>query len=69
MKLKHTVEKPDGSFVFQGILEGAELKIVVEEGLNSLLAKGLFPFLVDDEEDGGEKFDYAKVMPNPGIEQ
>lgn len=69
MFVKYVTEKPDGSVVFQGHLEGAELKLVLEVGIQTMLERGIsMPFLVNDEEEG-EPFDFARVMPNPGTEQ
>lgn len=45
MKVNHVVEKPDGSVVFQGVLEGQELGFVIEMGLESIIAAGAAPFL------------------------
>jgi len=48
MQINHTVELPDGSVKFQGTLEGPELAIVIEAGLNLLLQEGAIPFLSKD---------------------
>jgi len=40
MRVKRTVEREDGSVVFQGILEGAELAYVIEVGLDTLIESG-----------------------------
>jgi len=45
MNINHIVELPDGSVKFQGTLEGPELAIVLETGLNYLLQEGALPFL------------------------
>lgn len=59
MEIKHCTEKEDGSVIFQGTLEGNELRVVIETGLNVLLANGLLPFLASDEDDN---VDWSKVM-------
>lgn len=70
MFIKYIAEKPDGTVVFQGHLEGAELKWLLEVGIQTMLDRGMsVPFLVDDEDDNGKEFDYSRVMPNPGTEQ
>ena len=48
MEIKHSVETPEGAVVFQGILEGPELTLVIETGLNQLMQQGLVPFLSVD---------------------
>lgn len=48
MEIKHGVETEEGSYVFQGKLEGPELKFVVEFGLNQLMANGAFPFVTEE---------------------
>lgn len=45
MKVNHAVEKPDGSVVFQGVLEGKELAFVIEMGLETLIEAGVVPFV------------------------
>jgi hypothetical protein len=45
MKVRHVVEKPDGSIVFQGVLEGPELAFVIEMGLEAVIAAGASPFV------------------------
>lgn len=44
MKVTRAVEKPDGSVVFQGTLEGEELSFVIECGLDALIEAGVIPF-------------------------
>jgi hypothetical protein len=44
MKIRHVHEKPDGSVVFQGVLEGPELAFVIEMGLDALIEAGVVPF-------------------------
>jgi hypothetical protein len=36
---------PDGSYTYQGSFTGKELDFLVEFAINSLLAKGAFPFV------------------------
>lgn len=70
MYIKYVTERENGELVFQGHIEGAELKMVLEAGIQAMIERGLsLPFLVNDEEDGGDKFDYSRLMPNPGTEQ
>lgn len=45
MQVKRGIERPDGSFVFQGTLEGAELDFVIEVGMNELARIGALPFV------------------------
>lgn len=45
MKVRHVVEKEDGSVVFQGILEARELAFVLETGLDYLIEQGHIPFV------------------------
>jgi hypothetical protein len=45
MNVNHIVEKPDGSVVFQGVLEGKELAFVIERGLDALIEAGVVPFV------------------------
>lgn len=59
MELKHVTETEEGTVVFQGILEGPELMIVVETGLNELMKRGLVPFAAV------ETFDVANLMDVP----
>lgn len=45
MKVTRAVEKPDGTVVFQGVLEGKELSFVIECGLDALIEAGVVPFV------------------------
>jgi hypothetical protein len=45
MIINHLVEKPDGTVVFQGVLEGKELAFVIETGLDYLIEQGHIPFV------------------------
>lgn len=45
MKVNHSVEKADGTVVFQGVLEGKELAFVIECGLDALIEAGVVPFV------------------------
>jgi hypothetical protein len=45
VQVKKVVEKADGSIVFQGILEGAELAFVIESGLDAIFQMATSPFL------------------------
>ena len=49
MDISHILELPDGSVKFQGTLEGPELAIVMEAGLNVLLQQGAIPFLSKEQ--------------------
>lgn len=57
MQIKHSVEKEDGSYVYQGVFVGPELDFLVEYAINSLLAKGAFPFIMQEKaEEAGAPF-------------
>ena len=43
MQVKHTLEKPDGSLVFEGTLTARELDYVVQVGIEYLMYHGLLP--------------------------
>jgi len=45
MKIRHLVEKEDGTVVFQGELEGQELAFVIEVGMETLIQTGAIPFV------------------------
>lgn len=63
MIIKHIVEKPDGSVVFQGVLEGKELMFVIETGLDYLIEQGHVPFV------SLENFNRADIHKLPDTEQ
>lgn len=63
MIIKHIVEKPDGSVVFQGVLEGKELMFVIETGLDYLIEQGHVPFV------SLENFNRASIHDTPNTEQ
>lgn len=63
MNIKHVVEKPDGSVVFQGVLEGKELAFVIEMGLDAIIAAGAVPFV------STEHFNKADIHEVPDMEQ
>jgi hypothetical protein len=44
MLIKHVIEKPDGSIVFQGVLSGNELAFVIEMGMDAIIEAGAVPF-------------------------
>lgn len=70
MFIKYVAEKADGTIVFQGHLDGAELKMVLETGIQTMIDRGMsVPFLVDDGKESDIPFDYSRLMPNPGTEQ
>lgn len=64
MKVMHTVELPDGTVNFQGTLEGPELAIVIEAGLNLLLGEGAIPFVSKEFSD-----ESGFVMQPPEMDQ
>jgi hypothetical protein len=49
MQIKHSVEKEDGTYVYQGSFTGKELDFLVEYACNSLLAQGAFPFVTAEK--------------------
>ena len=63
LEIKFTEEREDGTVVFQGTLEGPELSIVVETGLNELMKRGLLPFAAT------ESIDPAYLMDVPELDQ
>ena len=64
MKIAHTVELPDGTVSFQGVLEGPELAIVIEAGMNLLLGEGAIPFVSREQYD-----ESGFVMQPPDLDQ
>ena len=58
MKIDKSIETPEGSIKFEGELNDKELDLVVEIGLNVLLAQGAIPFTlkealqIDEESEG-----------------
>ena len=60
MKVKKSLETPDGPVTFEGELSPEELDVVIGVGLNYLMAQGALPFKVMDDStranaaDGGE---------------
>ncbi len=55
MKVDKVIEVPDGTLTFQGELTEKELALVVEYGLNTLLALGAIkPQIVYDNDDTDE---------------
>ena len=61
MKIDTTVERPDGSLQFSGVLEGEELTAVINFGLNTIYALGLIKAsnitYENEEDDEGEEED------------
>lgn len=49
MQIKHSVEQENGTYVYQASLTGKELELVVEVGINYLLAQGAFPFVSEEK--------------------
>lgn len=56
MNIRHVVEKPDGSVVFQGVLEGQELAFVIEMGLETIIAAGGIPFVSTKEREAHDLY-------------
>lgn len=48
MKVNKTIETPNGPITFQGELTNEELDLVIEVGLNFLLAQGALPMKAMD---------------------
>ena len=63
MQVVHTAESPDGTVTFQGKLEGHELALVVETGLNELMKRGLVPFV------STETFELMDIHEVPEFDQ
>lgn len=63
MEIKHIQETDEGTVVFQAVLEGPELTIVIETGLNELMKRGLVPFA------STETFDLAQIQDLPEMDQ
>lgn len=63
MQINHVIEKADGSVVFQGVLEGKELQLVLEVGINTLFAEGALPFV------SVEAKNMASIMDTPDYDQ
>lgn len=55
MKVEKTIELPDGSLTFTGVLEGEELDTVITYGLNTLLILGVIKPTVIDASEGVEE--------------
>lgn len=63
MEIKHIQETDEGTVVFQAVLEGPELTIVIETGLNELMKRGLVPFA------STETFDISQIQEVPEYDQ
>jgi hypothetical protein len=63
VNIKHIVERPDGSVVFQAVLEGQELAFVIETGLEVLIQSGAIPFI------GTDRVNLAEISDPPEMEQ
>lgn len=59
MEIQTSYETEEGTVKFAGVLEGAELTLVVETGLNELLKRGLVPFV------SAETFDLMDIHEVP----
>jgi len=63
MEIQTTYEGPEGQVKFSGTLEGAELTLVLETGLNELMKRGLVPFC------STETFDLVNLHDVPEMDQ
>jgi hypothetical protein len=57
MKIRKVIETPEGNFEFSGELNGAELDLVIEAGVNYLLKEGVLPFKASTSPE--DRADYA----------
>lgn len=48
MRILHSVEKEDGTYVYQGEFTGRELNFLTETAINYLLSRGAFPFIMQE---------------------
>ena len=60
MRINRTVETEEGSVVFQRVLEGKSLDLVIEVGLTTLMNNGALPFI---------SINAASVMDAPELDQ
>lgn len=44
MNINKSVEQADGTYIFQGTIEGRELDFLIEYALNDLARKGALPY-------------------------
>lgn len=63
MEIQTSYESDEGTVKFAGVLEGAELTLVIETGLNELMKRGLVPFV------STESFDPINIMDVPSLDQ
>ena len=63
MEIQTSYETEEGTVKFSGVLEGAELTLVVETGLNELMKRGLVPFV------SAETFDLMDIHEVPALDQ
>lgn len=63
MEITTSYETEEGQVKFAGVLEGAELTLVIETGLNELMKRGLVPFIAT------ETFDPINIMEVPELDQ
>ncbi len=49
MQITKSVEKEDGTYVYQGSFTGKELDFLVEFACNHLMAIGAFPFVTEEQ--------------------
>lgn len=61
MKVKKSLETPDGTVEFEGELNQDEVDLILSVGLNYLLQQGAIPFKILP--------DGARVTPGEGSEQ
>lgn len=63
MEIQTTYETEEGAVKFSGVLEGAELTLVLETGLNELMKRGLVPFV------STESYDMMDIHEVPSLDQ
>ena len=51
MQISKSIETPEGTVKFQGEISGAELDIVLQFGLLSLMSKGVIQAVVQDRDE------------------
>jgi hypothetical protein len=62
LHIKHSVEKEDGTYTYQGEFTGKELDFLVEYACNSLMAQGAFPFIMKEKEDANPTMDAPEMQ-------
>lgn len=46
MKIKKTIELPEGAFTFEGEISDVEHDFIIEAGINFLIQQGVVPFKI-----------------------